>query len=335
MSSLALLEVLDRDGHVRHYLPIKRWPVRAGRSLDNDLVLDDSYIAAHHFQVDAGENGVFVQVGDTINGLRADGRHLGSGQRVLVGARPVRLDVGDSHLRLRLAEHALPAEQPLRTPRSLWHAVWPSLAAGVLVLAALLFTTWLDNDPYELTRAVGSMLVQVLMAAAAWCAGWSLVSKIFTRRSHFLWHLRVLLIGVLAIDIASAATQLLAFSLSWPLLSDFSFVPVYAIVATMLYFHALGIEPRRPARLRAVAVGLLIGGTALTLWFNHQNRDQFGDELYMNHLFPPALRLARTTDTASFVQGLAPLQASLDQKAKKRDTGGDGGGLGGEVVDED
>ena len=331
MSSVAVLEVLDRDGHVRHYLPVQAWPVRAGRALDNDLILDDSYIAAHHFRVDADETGVFVQVGDTINGLRANGRHLAAGQRVPVGAQPVRLDVGDSHLRLRLAEHAVPAEQPMRTPRSLWHAAWPSLAAGVLVLAVLLFTTWLDADPDDLTRALGSMLVTVLVAGAAWCAGWSLVSKIFTRRSHFLWHLRVLLIGVLAIDLASALSQLLAFSLSWPLLSDFSFVPVYAIGATMLYFHALGVEPRRPARLRAAALGVLIGGTALSLWFNHQNRDQFGDELYMSHLFPPAFRLARTTDTASFVKDLAPLQASLDQKAKKRDAGNDGDA----VLDED
>ncbi|CAG1018016.1 hypothetical protein BURC_02736 [Burkholderiaceae bacterium] len=324
MSSKAVLEVLDRDGHVRHYLPVHAWPVRAGRALDNDLILDDSYIAAHHFLIDADDTGVFVQAGDTINGLRANGRHLAAGQRAPVGAQPVRLDVGDSHLRLRLAEHAVPAEQPMRTPHSLWHAAWPTLAAGALVFAVLLFTTWLDTDPDELTRALGSMLVTVLVAGAAWCAGWSLVSKIFTRRSHFLWHLRVLLIGVLAIDLASALSQLLAFSLSWPLLSDFSFVPVYAIGAAMLYFHALGVEPRRPARLRAAALGVLIGGTALSLWFNHQNRDQFGDELYMNHLFPPALRLAGTTDTASFVQGLAPLQASLDQKAKKRDAGDDG-----------
>lgn len=330
MSSLALLEVLDRDDHVKHYLPIGAWPVSAGRALDNDLVLDDAYIAPHHFRVDADEAGVFVQVGDTINGLRADGRHLAAGERAAVGAQPMRLDVGDSHLCLRLAAHAIAPERALRTPRTLWHATGPLLAAGVLVLAALLFTTWLDTDPDDLPRALGSALLTMLVAAAAWCAGWSLVSKIFTRRSHFMWHLRVLLLGVLAIDIASVASQLLAFALSWPLLSDFSFVPIYAIGAAMLYFHVLGVEPRRPARMRAVAAGIFIGGTALSLWFNHQNRDQFGDELYMSHLFPPALRLARTTDTASFVKGLEPLQRSLDEKAKKRDAGRDVGGPGDE-----
>ncbi|WP_280153750.1 FHA domain-containing protein [Piscinibacter sp. XHJ-5] len=321
MTALALLEVLDRDDHVRYYLPVAGWPVTAGRALDNHLVLDDPHIAAQHFRIDADEAGVFVQVGDTVNGLRADGRRHGAGERIRVGAAPLRLDVGDSHLCLRLAEHPIAAELPLRTPRNVWHAVGPTLAAFVLVMAALLFGTWLDTDPDEWTRAMASTLVAVLTAGLAWCAAWSLVSKIFTRRSHFWWHVRVLLLGVLAIDVAGAAARLLAFALSWPAASDFSFVPTYAVAAAMLYFHALGVEPRQPARMRQVAIGIFVAGVGLSIWFNYQNRDQLGEELYMNHLFPPALRLARPVDTARFVGELAPLQARLDAKAKKRDTG--------------
>lgn len=318
--TIALLEVLDRDGHVRQYLPISAWPVRAGRALDNDLVLDDAHIAAHHFIVDRDDSGVFVQVGESINGLSAEGLHLRHGDRIDVGPRPMRMDAGDSHLCLRLAEHALAPELPVRTPRGLWHMAWPPIAAGLLVLALLVFGIWLDTDPDELTRTLGSMLVAAATAGLVWCAGWSLVSKIFTRRSHFWWHVRVLLIGVLAIDVCGALAHLLAFSLSWPAVSDFSFAIVYAIGAAMLYFHVLGVEPRRPARMRAVAIGIFIAGTGLSLWFNFQSRDQFGEELYMHHLFPPAWRLSRPVETTRFVKGLAPLQATLDEKAKKRDT---------------
>jgi len=322
-TSIALLEVLDRDDHVRQYLSILDWPVRVGRAIDNDLVLDDAHIAAYHFSVDADERGVFVQVGDTVNGLRADGRRLAAGERAVVGEHPLRLDVGDSHLRLRLADHALAPESPLSTPRSVWHAAGPTLAAGLLVLAALLFGTWLDSDPDELTRSLASMLVTAVTAGVTWCAGWSLVTKIFTRRSRFWWHVRVLLFGVLAIDAVDALANLLAFSLSWPAVSDYSFVYTYAIGAAMLYFHVLALEPRRPVRMRAVVAGMFLAGTALSLWFNHQSRDQLGEELYMTHLLPPALRLAPTVDTATFVKGLAPLKATLDEKAKKRDSGGD------------
>jgi hypothetical protein len=330
MTTLALLEVLDRDGHVRHYLPITAWPVSAGRALDNDLVIADPHVAPHHFRVAADDSGVFVEVGDTHNGLRADGRRLATGERVVVGDTPLRLDAGDTHLTLRLARHALAPEQPLATPRSVWHAASPILGAGLLVLVLLLFGTWLDTDPDDWTRALGSMLVAALTAGLTWCAAWSLLSKIFTRRSHFWWHVRVLLLGVLAIDLAGAAARLLAFGLSWPALSDFTFVPIYAIAAAMLYFHVLGVEPRRPERMRAAAVGIFLAGTVLSLWFNHQNRDQFGDELYMSHLFPPALRLARPVDTQKFVNDLGSLQPTLDDKAKKRDSGGGDQGAGDE-----
>lgn len=325
ITRIAVLEVLDRDGHVRHYMPIADWPVSVGRALDNDLVLDDEHIAAHHFNLGRDEAGVFVQVGDTINGLRADGKRLARGERSVVGNQALRLDVGDSHLCLRLAEHALLPERPIRTPHTLWHSVWPPLLAGLLVLSTLLFTSWLDTDPDDLTRALGGMLVSMLSAGLAWCAGWSLLSKIFTRRSHFWWHVRVLLIAVLAVQFVTTTTHYLAFALSWPAISDFSFVAIYAVGAAMLYFHVLGIEPRRPSRMRAVAVGIFIAGCGLSLWFNHQARDQFGDELYMNHLFPPGWRLAKPVDSATFVKGLAPLQATLDEKAKKREASGEAG----------
>lgn len=321
---IGVLEVLDRDGHVRHYMPITAWPVKVGRALDNDLVLDDEHIAAHHFSVAQDESGVFVQVGDTINGLRADGKRLKRDERSPVGNRALRLDVGDSHLCLRLAEHALPPERPIRTPATLWHSVWPPLLAGVAVLATLLFTSWLETDPDELSRALGSTLVSMLSIGLAWCAAWALLSKIFTRRSHFWWHVRVLLVAVLAVQFVTTATHYLAFALSWPAISDFGFVAIYAVGAAMLYFHVLGIEPRRPARMRAVALGIFLAGFGLSLWFNHQSRDQFGDELYMNHLFPPGWRLAKPVDSTTFVKGLAPLQAKLDEKAKKRDAGADG-----------
>lgn len=327
MTAVALLEVLDRDDHVRHYLPVAAWPVSAGRALDNHLVLDDPHVAARHFRVDADEAGVYVQVGDTVNGLRADGRRYAAGERIRVGSAPLRMDVGDSHLCLRLAEHPVAPELPLRTPRNVWHAAGPTLLAFVLVMAALLFGTWLDTDPDDWTRAMASMVVAVLTAGLVWCAGWALVSKIFTRRSHFWWHVRVLLLGVLAIDLAGAAARLLAFALSWPAASDFAFVPTYAIAAAMLYFHALGVEPRQPARMRQVAVGIFVASVGLSFWFNYQNRDQLGEELYMSHIFPPAMRVARPVDTARFVGELAPLQATLDAKAKKRDSGADESGL--------
>ncbi len=45
---LALVEVLDRDGHVRQAVPVSQWPVTIGRAIDCDEVLDDPHVAARH-----------------------------------------------------------------------------------------------------------------------------------------------------------------------------------------------------------------------------------------------------------------------------------------------
>jgi hypothetical protein len=318
MGTLAVLEVLDRDGSVRHSVGVRDWPLRVGRALDNDLVLDDAHTAAHHFSVEPDEHGSLqLVVGDTINGVECDARHLAAGERVPVGAVPPLLAVGRIHMRLRLASHALAPEQPLQAMRSLTQGL-PTLALLALgVVASLVFSSYLENDPVNFTKALGSLGIYVFGVALGWGGLWTLLSKVFTRQGHFGWHLRVLLIAVLAWELVTAGSSLLAFAFSWPWLTDFIFIAGYAILGAMLYFHLQGVEPHHPRRTRGLAVATVVVGVALSLWFNQQNGDRMGGELYMNHLFPPALRLAKPVDTTRFMQGVSDLQPLLDAKAKK------------------
>ncbi len=330
VAPVALIELLDRDGHVRQSVAVAAWPLRVGRAIDNQLVLDDPHTAPHHFVVDADDAGVYVQAGDTRNGLRfaperGAPRRLAAGERAAVGDAPLRLDAGDSHLRLRLAAHALAPERPLAAARGHAASIGSTLAVVGAALALLVFLRWLDTDPDLFTRALGSTAVTASTAVLAWCGAWALVSKVFTRRSHFFWHLRVLLLAVIAAQALEALANLAAFALSWPWVSDYAFVLGYAAGAAMVYFHVLGIEPRRPRRLAAAALGLFVAAIGVSLWFNRQANDQFGEELYMSHLFPPALRLARPLDSERFLQRVAPLQGRLDELARRKDSGSDDG----------
>ena len=121
----------------------------------------------------------------------------------------------------------------------------------------------------------------------------------------------------------SVLPALLAFAFSWPWMTDFAFVGEIVVASSALYFHLLAVEPARHRVLKWVALVCATVGVCLTLWFNVQRSDQFGDELYMNHLFPPALRLARPVTTDALVDGLAPLKATLDRKAKEPGRGDD------------
>jgi hypothetical protein len=316
--TLAVVEVIDRDGSVRHSVSVCEWPLRVGRALDNDLVLDDAHTAAHHFSVAPDELGVpQLAVGDSINGLQFDARRMLAGETLPVGDTPPLLTLGRTHLRLRLASHVLAPEQALSAARVLRQAL-PTLA--LLALAALLVTgfgSWLESDPELFAKALGSTAIYSVSMAFGWAGLWTLLSKVFTRQGHFGWHVRVLLIAVLAWQAMTAGTALLAFAFSWPWITDFSFVLAYLILGAMLYFHLQAVEPHHPRRTRAFAVASVALGVGLSLWFNQQSTDRLGGELYMNHLFPPALRLARPVDMPSFMRGAASLQTVLDAKAKQ------------------
>ena len=307
------------------------------RALDNDIVLTDAHVAAHHLTLEDAGGGVLVMdTGDTVNGVTIGMRRIGARMRATLAleGEPLDLAVGRTRLRVRLAETALAPELPLaglqvRHPRLL-----PSIVMAVLVVAGVAFGTYLDSDPDNFVRSLGSTLLVGLTAAALWCGAWALLSKTITRQGHFGWHLRVFVIAALVMLGLNVLPGLLAFALSWPWLTDFSFIATFAVGATALYFHLLGLEPARPRRLRWVVATGAVVAVGLTLWFNQQRTSQMGDELYMSHLFPPALRIARPLPTDKFIDGLATLRPLLDRKAKEP-AGGDFGDRPSEDDDEE
>ena len=319
MEQIGLVEILDRDGQPRQSFAVRQWPLRIGRALDNDVVLSDPHVAPHHLTIATGEHGLALTLADTRNGALLGRKHLRAGESAALTAdgEPLDLTIGKTHLRLRLPEHALAAELPLAPAGSLARRTLPVLIAALALIGGTLFNTWLDTDPEGLTRAIGSALLTGLITAAIWCTAWALMSKTFTRQAHFGWHVRVFVLASLALLIVGALPSLLAFAFSWPWLTDFDFIGTIAVVATALYFHLLAVEPAKHRPLRWVAVTCALVGVALSMWFNVQRSDQLGDELYMNHLFPPALRVAKPISSEVFVDDLATLKATLDKKAKE------------------
>jgi len=327
---VALVELLDRDGQVRQSITVPAWPLRIGRGLDNDIVLSDPHVAATHLTIERGEHALEFAVGAQRNGVLVGNKRLRPGEANMlpVGDDPFELTIARARLRLRLPDQPLTAEVPLASAAPLLHRLRPIVIAALVLLLGLLFNTYLETDPDGLGRAVGSMLLASIVGAAIWCSAWALLSKTFTRQAHFGWHLRVFLFASIALLAVSALPPLLAFSLSWSWLSDFAFVGIYVVGATALYFHLLAVEPAKHRLLRWVAATGAVVGIGLTLWFNQQRGDQLGDELYMNHLFPPVLRLARPVPADRFVDGLTSLKTTLDKKAKDTSSADEAGARG-------
>lgn len=320
---VAQIEVLERDGQVRQSFVVRAWPMSLGRALDNDVVLSDPHVAPAHLRINATDRGLLLTVGDTVNGVASGSRRWRSGEQVLLPAdgAGLELTLGRTRLRLRLPGQAVAAELPLGAVATHGQRLGTiALAAGVL-LAGLLFTTYLDADPDTLVRAMTGMLLASLAGTALWCGLWSLLSKTFTHQTRFGWHLRVFLLASIAWMVVDVVPPLLAFALSWPVLTRYAFVASLGVGAAALYFHLLAVEPARPRLLRRIVVSGWVVGVLVMSWFNLQRTGRLGGELYMSHLFPPALRVAKPVSTERFVGRLQRLQPALDKKAKEAPSG--------------
>lgn len=318
MERLALLELLDRDGRVRQAVEVTRWPVRVGRSLECEVVLDDPHVAAEHLLLAPADlpGRVLLRAGETLNGVRCGRLVLRRGQETV---RPAGEDwwVGQTRLRVRLAGQAVPAELPLpATGRG------PLVGLGAALLGVLAWTAWteyLQSDPGELWGPLAGALLGVLALLALWSFLWALGTKLFQHRLDYGRHLRIAATGLLASGVLAAGLGVLAFATSWVGLGRASGLAEAAVLAATVWAHLGVVLPERRHALAWAVGSALLAGLAVTAAFQYQRTGRLWSELYHTVLPPPSWRLAPAVEPQDFLQEARGMKAALDRAARERD----------------
>lgn len=319
---IALIERLDRMGHVLQSTMVYRWPLRIGRSFDADLVLDDPHLAPLHAELYEADGELFVRVGETINGAFVGEHHLPSGEvQALKATRAMRL--GNTRLRVRMAADEMAPERPLdrhlahvasKGHAPLWRIVLPLL---LLTLAYTIFDEWLDNDPGTPMSNYLSSSLLLLSVVAGWTLFWSLGSKLFQGSLEFMGHMRLALLYGLAWTALDSILPLLAYAFDWAALSHAAGVAGAAVLCALVWAHLSLILPAHRRGLTAGVVALYAAGVGLHVWFNEQRTGQPFAERYATALPPPALRVVGTSPSTALLQDAQRLKARLDKRAKE------------------
>lgn len=319
---LALIERLDRDGHVLQSQPVYRWPLTIGRAFDADLVLDDPHVAPHHAELIEVGGELQLRLGQTINGAMVGSQHLVAGQsQTLAPAQPWR--VGSTRLRVRRATDPLAPERPLARHLALTATTpavtaWGSLGFwAVASLVWMLVEQWLGNDPGTPVTTYLSATLAMVMGVGVWAFFWALGSKLFQGRLDYLVHLRLALRYGLLWSIVVAALPLLAFSTGWVGLSRVADAAGAMVLCVLVWAHLSLILPGHRQALVAGMTALYVSGLGLNTWFNEQRSGRVFSELYVTTLPPPAWRLARAQPTSALIQDARALKSKLDQQAKE------------------
>jgi pSer/pThr/pTyr-binding forkhead associated (FHA) protein len=313
---VALIEWLDREGHVQRSVDVAAWPLSLGRALDNTVVLDDPFVAAHHARLLPGEDGrLLLQALPSHNGLRLDGRALDGPTPVPAGGGLLQL--GQTRLRLRVADAdaALAPEKPLPATPALTRR-GPLLAAGAL-MALVLGGQWLSLDPGADYTAWLPLALGLPAVVMVWCGIWALLSKLFQHRFDFSGHLRIALPWLLAMQVQDMLWPQLTAALALPGLWMAGSLLENLLLIGLLHAHLRHtLPPYRRAVTAVVAVAALVGLglTAAITWRGH---DSLVATPYMSTLPLPALQLRGTVPSATLVQEMAPLAERLAERVER------------------
>ena len=323
METLALIEVLDRDGHPRQILRVAQWPVRIGRAIDCDLVLDDPHVAAFHATLDWRDDGLHVQPAASVNGVRLGASVIAPGSSPLLPPSGL-LVMGATTLRVRLAGDVLAPEQRFvdlhRYERR--HAI---LLVVLVALAAVWegFVQWVTTIPGTPGSALAMSYLSKPALLMLWCAAWAIGSMLFQHRFAFWAHLRVALSWLLLGALTEAATAQIAFALSMPVFEKFGRIVFVAAIAMMMWRHmGLLLPQRRRAFAIAIAGAVAVGGGLMLIGRSVGQEPLVGD-LYLGTISLPGVRVVRTVSADAFVKSAAPLEKTLSHWAKPGDNDDD------------
>ncbi len=322
------VELMHRDGSVQTRCQVQGSELRIGRALDNDLVIDDPYCAAHHalLRIEPDGSAVLQDLG-TRNGTAParrkrengdngeKGGEKGSRASLFTVQNDTPFRAGQSLIRIR--NSAWPVSPELVMSSRL---IWPfALAVLVLVLLHTAWHLWL-TDVGEKSPQYLYGLVGVAAGLSVWSGMYALLGRLISGTERFFTHLLIASCGYLVIAFAERALDLVSFSMAWlwPIRIEYSVTIL--LIALLVRAHLRVADPRHWPTLRwtvALVAALALIVPVAQLWISSHRLTNVQTLSTSEH---PALRLAQPVGVEAMIESTAPLKTRVDTLRSKDNT---------------
>ena len=306
------VEVLSRHRDVAARFRVAGDEAHIGRGYDNDVVIDDPYVAARHVHVFRDEAGRLVaEDAGSKNGMFIDRDGARKARIVIDPERPIR--IGHTHVRIRDAAHAVPLERVVGVRTQAWPAIVIAAGLGVSVLGVEALRAWLLQTGEPRVSTYLTSLLFVTGLALIWVSVWTILSRIFSGQARFLQNLLIGLSGFLAVSLQRELAQFAAFAFTWPAVITYEYPVQWCIVAVACFFH-LREAGRSHLVLKGAAVAtLLVLAITVQTVLQSETVSDAGQQTTVRRLLPPALRLAPVRTESDFFVEIEHLKAGLDR----------------------
>jgi FHA domain-containing protein len=307
------IELLTRDKHLKTRHRFEQLPIRIGRAYDNDLVLDDPYIAPNHAIIEMAESGsIQIRDLDSENGVVSQGKRH---PVIQIDDHIIRL----GHTNMRVRHAGVEVNKALTDKASHGWEGWPPAIAGLLmIILSTLVSVWLGtSEKFSMLSAIATISL-ILMMVIIWSGGWALATRVISGgSSRFGRHIFIVACAAILVDCWDFISVTFAYAFSLEFLTLYGSHIAIAIAAGMVFFHLMTINSQHPRRFMVTCVILALLGSSFTLITNYQRSGQLADGLYMTHLLPPALRLSDNASVEAFIDNAKDLKPKLDKAREK------------------
>ncbi len=302
------VEVLSRQRDVAARFRIPASEVRIGRGYDNDVIIDDPYVAARHLRVFHDEAGQLVAEDlGSANGTFLDGGRQRLARIVVDGKHPIR--IGKTHLRIRDVNHEVERER-LAAPE--WGTLPVVAALGASLLGFIALQIWLAETGELRASGYLAPLLGIAAMLLVWAGAWALLSRIFSGSSQLLRNLLIALAGGLAFSLYGEVASLLAFAWNWSPASTYQYVASWSILAVVCFLHLREVGRTRLKLKAAIVAALFVVTIAFQTLLRSEAFSDDGRQYTTHQLLPPVLRAVPLTEPNAFFGEIANLKTRLD-----------------------
>lgn len=313
MNKPVFVELMTASGDVAQRFRFDQLPIRIGRAYDNDIILDDPYAAAHHAIIELNQLEEL-----TLRDLGSVNAIIQNHQRdnFFVVNADAHYRLGHSELRIRPMDYTISTEK-LDESDHRWDGWRAAIVAVILVSVTTLFEQWSTDYRDKNISEYLLTLVGVLTASAGWVGAWSLVNRLLSGRTRFGRHALIAAFGLLVTAIWETISSLLAYAFSIESFATFTAHPGIFIGAATIYYHLMSLGIKQSERIKYYVGGITLFASIVVLIQNYQSSHYLRDKLYMDVIYPPAVRMSGEITLDDLSKDIEGLKETVDQDRKE------------------
>jgi len=280
--------------------------ITLGRGFDNDVILSDPHVCAHHAVIESNERGeILLKDLGSINGTFTK-KHQAVGQACAVSSGDEFM-LGKTRIRIYRRDHAVAPSIRLTWVEKLAHLASVPLFTGTVFIFAVLMSVFFQYTNEIKTFYGGRELITavgVLLLITIWPVGWMLFARTKKHDAHFMAQLSATIVFVILVTLIQKANKWLAFhfgvNLGLDLISSGLYILLSFLLIWLNYYLSI-FQTSKKRWIYAASFTVLLASFAYVASTFDAERFKFRPE-YNATLYPPSLTVYSTQTVDDYLE---------------------------------